>query len=63
MMSSCGVCREGGRVLGGRLVGGYGGRLLSGGESVRGRIIFTFLLTELVYWAFGVLGTFLLFPF
>jgi len=55
MMSSCGVCWEGGHVVGGRPMGGYGGCMMSGGESVRGRIIFTFLLIGLVHWGFGVL--------
>jgi len=48
-MDSCGVCREGGCVLGSHPVGGYGGCLLSGGEGVQGRVIFTFLLIELVH--------------
>jgi len=55
MMSSCGVCWVGGHVVGGRLVGGYGGCMMSGGENVRGRVIFTVLLTRLVHWGFGVL--------
>jgi len=49
MMGSYGVCREGGRVLGVHPVGGYGGFFLSGGESVQGRVIFTFLLAGLVH--------------
>jgi len=36
-------------VLCSRFIGGYGGCLLSVGESMRGRIIFTFLLAGLVY--------------
>ena len=49
MMSSWVVCGEGGRVVGGCMVGRYGGRVVGGGESVWGRIIFTSLLTSLVY--------------
>ena len=49
-----GRARTGG-VCWGSLVGEYSGCLLSGGESVRGRVIFTFLLAGLVHWGFEVL--------
>jgi len=54
-VDSCGLGWEGGWVLGSRSVGECGGCLLSGGESVLGRVIFTFLLAGLVHWDFGVL--------
>ena len=48
-MDSCGLYREGGWVLRSCPMGGYGECLLSGGESVRGRVMFTFLIAGLVY--------------
>jgi len=54
MVDSCGLCEDVGWMLGGRTVGEHGGCLLSGGESVWGVVVFTFLLAILVHMGFGV---------
>ena len=53
-MGSCGLCWEGGWVLDSRPVGGYVGCLLSCGESVWGRVIFT---SSSLGWCTMVLGS------
>jgi len=58
----CMLCKDGGWVMGGCVVRGDDGCLLNGGESMWGRLVFTFFFTGLVYR--GIWGSLaVLYPF